>query len=147
MFTIESELEKDKRTMGKRWAEMGQLFGDWWRAREDRALSSLLTAQTERKLRQSVEGQTATHPPHSLHPPFLPTEKSFPRASGEAVSSQTHSTSGRSRTSSPSHDTLVQVHFSALRVISFACWVDVIVSKCYSVNGELRLDSLPISSV
>ncbi|EFX84908.1 hypothetical protein DAPPUDRAFT_300805 [Daphnia pulex] len=97
--------------MGKRWAEMGQLFGDWWRAREDRALSSaLLTAQTERKLRQSVEGQTATHPPHFSPPAFPPNRKVF--CQGQRRSSQLPDAldfRGRSRTSSPSHYILLQI--------------------------------------
>ena len=61
---------KDKRTwssVGRKWPSCLVIGG----AHEKIALSSLLTAQTERKLSQSVEGQTATHPPHflSLYPP------------------------------------------------------------------------------
>ena len=92
---------------------MAQLFGDWWRAQEDRAFLTSNGADGE-EASQSVEGQTATHPPHSLSARlFLPTEKSFLGESGEAVNSQTHSTSGRLRKSSAfliTLHSLIQVH-------------------------------------
>lgn len=78
---------------------MAQLLGDWWQRTTESALSSsLLTAQSERKLPSSKASQTATHPPLvsytlslSLSGTLNPPQKTFLEESVEAVSIQTYS--------------------------------------------------------
>jgi hypothetical protein len=139
---------KDKRTwpsVGRKWPSCLVIGG----AHEKIALSSLLTAQTERKLSQSVEGQTATHPPHFLSLSTRPPNwKVF--SIGERRSSQlpdaldfrslTKTLSSRHRTTK----SLTQVHISkyfSIRVrVSSSYWVCIIVPAVIQYRyGKLRM--------
>ena len=122
--------------MVKRWAEMAQLFGDWWRAREDRAFLTSNSADGEEAFSVCRGPNSNTSSPFSLstRPPDW---KVF--SIGERRSSQlpdaldfrslTKTLSSRRRTTKSL--LLTQVHISkyfSIRVrVSSSYWVCIIV--------------------